>query len=54
MSYVRWKTLQYADGFHLSSWQVYKLIPRSGTGASGTNYDEIDFDYDAMDRPNRY
>jgi hypothetical protein len=52
-SYVRWTTMQYADGFDLSSQRVYKLIPASGTGTSGTNYDETDFGYDEMDRQNR-
>ena len=26
----------------------YKLIPASGAGTSGTNYDETDFGYDVM------
>src|SRR5205823_4372921 len=44
-SYVRWTTMQSADGFHMSSRRVYKLIPTSGSGSSGTNYDETDFGY---------
>ncbi len=52
-SYVRWTTMQYADGFHLSSQRVYKLIPTSGNGVSGTNYDQTDFGYDVMERQNR-
>jgi RHS repeat-associated protein len=32
---------------------VYKLIPASGTGVSGVNYDETDFGYDEMERQNR-
>jgi RHS repeat-associated protein len=53
-SYVRWTTLQYADGFHLSSRRVYKLIPASGTGVSGTNFDETDIGYDELERQNRF
>jgi RHS repeat-associated protein len=52
-SYVRWKTMQYADGFDLSSQRVYKLIPTSGSGVSGTHYDEMDFGLDVMKRQNR-
>ena len=37
----------------VASRRVYKLIPSSGTGVSGTNYDETDFGYDVMDRQNR-
>src|SRR5262249_24926640 len=51
-SYVRWTTMQYSDGFKISSQRVYKLIPSSGSGSSGTNYDETDFGYDVMERQN--
>ncbi|OAI41010.1 hypothetical protein AYO40_00590 [Planctomycetaceae bacterium SCGC AG-212-D15] len=52
-SYTRWTTMQYSDGFHLSSQRMYKLIPSSGTGSSGTNYDESDYGYDVMFRRNK-
>jgi RHS repeat-associated protein len=52
-SYVRWTTMQYADGFDVSSQRVYKLIPASGTGSSGINYDETDYSFDEMVRQNR-
>jgi RHS repeat-associated protein len=45
--------MQYADGFDLSSQRVYKLIPTSGSGVSGTNYNETDFGLDVMKRRNR-
>ncbi len=52
-SYVRWTTKQYTDCCLESSTRVYHLIPSSGSGASGTNYDETSFGYDSMKRPNR-
>jgi RHS repeat-associated protein len=52
-SYVRWTVQDYADGFHLSSQRVYKLIPPTDAGAGGVNYDETDFGYDLMLRTNR-
>ena len=52
-SYVRWTTTQYTDCCLTASQRIYKLIPSSGTGVSGTNYDETDFGYDVMDRLNR-
>ena len=39
-SYVRWATTQYVNTYFVASQRVYKLIPASGTGTSGTNYDE--------------
>jgi RHS repeat-associated protein len=52
-SYTRWTTTQYTDCCLVASQRVYKLIPSSGIGASGTNYDETDFGYDVMKRRNR-
>lgn len=49
-AYVRWKTTQYSDCCFVAGQRVYKLIPSSGTGSSGTNYDETDFGYDVMKR----
>ncbi|MBS0266027.1 MAG: RHS repeat-associated core domain-containing protein [Planctomycetes bacterium] len=51
-SYVRWTTTQYSDCCFVASQRVYKLIPATGTGVSGTNYDEMDFGYDIMKRQN--
>jgi len=52
-SYVRWTTTQYSDCCFVASRRVYKLIPATGAGVSGTNYDETDFGYDVMKRQNR-
>lgn len=52
-SYVRWKTAQYTDCCFVASERVYKLIPSSGSGSSGTNYDEAEFGYDLMKRQYR-
>src|SRR6266478_6490218 len=52
-TYVRWTTTQYADCCLTASQRVYKLIPATGIGTSGTNYDESDFGYDVMKRQNR-
>jgi hypothetical protein len=47
-SYVQLQTTQYTDCCFAASQRFYKLIPASGAGTSGTNYDEIDFGYDVM------
>jgi RHS repeat-associated protein len=52
-SYVRWTTYQYTDCCKLSSKRVYFLIPTSGSGSSGTNYNQTDFGYDTSNRQNR-
>jgi RHS repeat-associated protein len=52
-SYTRWTTRQYTDCCLAASQRVYHTIPASGEGTSGTNYDETDYGYDAMKRPNR-
>ncbi len=41
---------QYDDQSQLTATQVYFNIPNSGTGTQGTNYDQADYIYDAMDR----
>ena len=51
-SYVRWTTLQYGSN-NLQVARVYHTIPASGSGSSGTNYDETEFSYDLMERQNR-
>lgn len=44
----------YTDCCLLSSTRVYHLIPTpSGTGVSGTNYDQTTYGYDSMKRRNR-
>jgi len=52
-SYVRWTTNQYTDCCLLASTRVYHTIPASGSGSSGTNYDETVFGYDSSKRRNR-
>jgi RHS repeat-associated protein len=52
-AYVRWTTHQYTDCCKLASTRVYHDIPSSGTGSSGTNYNQTDFGYDVRDRRNR-
>ena len=48
----RWSTNSYDDEGKLEHSRVYHTIPSSGTGSSGTNYDQTDFGYDSMDRQN--
>ncbi|RLS59611.1 MAG: hypothetical protein DWH91_00030 [Planctomycetota bacterium] len=52
-SYVRWTTYQYTDCCLLVSQRVYRMIPASGIGVSGTNYDETIYGYDVNKRRNR-
>ncbi len=52
-SYVRWTTYQYTDCCLLASQRVYRLIPASGEGSPGTNYDETVYGYDVNKRRNR-
>jgi len=49
-SWVRWTHNQYTVGGILAYQQVYFLIPASGPGTGGTNYNETDYLYDAMKR----
>ena len=49
-SYTKWTTTQYTDCCLAASQRVYRLIPTSGVGVSGTNYDETDYSYDPMKR----
>ena len=46
-------TFQYGSDNHLASQRLYRDIPASGSGSSGTNYDETDYGYDLMQRQNR-
>ncbi|NBR87751.1 MAG: hypothetical protein EBS84_19395 [Proteobacteria bacterium] len=52
-SWVRWNSNDYDDQSNLDFSRAYHLIPPSGDGTSGTNYDQTDYGYDAMDRQNR-
>ena len=50
-SWTAWTHREYDDG-RLQSTRVYHAIPASGSGSSGTNYDQTDFGYDVMGRQN--
>ena len=52
-SYVRWTTNQYEQCCRISSTRTYKLIPASGIGVVGTNYDQTSYGYDDMQRRNQ-
>ncbi|MBI1248152.1 RHS repeat-associated core domain-containing protein [bacterium] len=52
-SYTRWTTFQYTDCCNLASQRGYHMIPASGEGSPGTNYDQTSYGYDAMKRRNR-
>ena len=52
-TWVRWSTTTYDDEGDVSSTQVYYLIPASGSGSPGTNYNQTLYGYDSMDRQNR-
>ena len=49
-TYLRWQTYQYLECCVLLSRRLYRLIPASGEGTSGVNFDETDFGYDVMKR----
>ncbi|HYE21097.1 MAG TPA: RHS repeat-associated core domain-containing protein [Tepidisphaeraceae bacterium] len=51
--WTRWGESEYSDQNQLTASATYHLIPASGTGSEGTNYDTTAFGYDAMDRQNR-
>lgn len=52
-SWVRWSQNSYDDASKLVHSRVYFDIPSSGSGSSGTNYNQTDYGYDDMDRRNR-
>lgn len=52
-SWARWRHHHYGDDGRLEYTRVYHNIPTLGDGASGTNYDQTDFGYDAMGRQNK-
>ncbi|HEY5313267.1 MAG TPA: RHS repeat domain-containing protein, partial [Pirellulales bacterium] len=47
-SYFAWTTQVYDDSGDLTATRVYKLIPTSGSGTSGTNYDQTSYGYTAL------
>ncbi len=52
-TWVRWTTNSFNNRFQREWTREYSLVPSSGTGSSGTNYDQTDFGYDSMERLNR-
>jgi YD repeat-containing protein len=52
-SYVRWTTNQYEQCCRISSTRSYFLIPSTGVGTEGTNYNTTSFGYDQMLRRNQ-
>ena len=52
-SYVRWTTNQYEQCCRISSTRNYFLIPSSGIGTEGTNYNTTSFGYDELLRRNQ-
>jgi RHS repeat-associated protein len=53
-SWVRWSKNTYDDSGDLTASRVYHTIPSSGSGSSGTNYDETTFGYETMGRQNKH
>jgi len=52
-SYSRWSINTYNNYDQLASSSVYFLIPGSGSGSEGTNFNTTTFGYDNMNRQNR-
>ncbi|HVA45187.1 MAG TPA: RHS repeat-associated core domain-containing protein [Pirellulales bacterium] len=52
-SYVRWTHDVFSDNDQQTATQVYFLIPASGSGSKGVNYNETDFGFDSIGRQNR-
>ena len=52
-SYSRWSTFQYTDCCLAASQRAYHQIPSTGSGSSGTNYDQTNYGYDVLKRNNR-
>jgi RHS repeat-associated protein len=52
-TWVRWTNSSYNDNGQLTGRRLYHTIPASGSGSSGTNYDETTFGYDSMGRQNK-
>ncbi len=50
--YQSWHTSHYDKGRELTKAREYHSIPTSGTGSSGTNYNESTFSYDTAGRQN--
>jgi len=52
-SYVRWTTNQYQQCCRISSTRNYFVIPSTGIGTEGANYNTTSFGYDQMGRRNQ-
>jgi hypothetical protein len=52
-SWVRWSTSFSNKHGQMTASRTYHLIPASGIGAFGVNYDETTFGYDELNRQNR-
>ncbi|MGH7140444.1 MAG: hypothetical protein ACREHD_32315, partial [Pirellulales bacterium] len=52
-TWSRWTHNVWNDSDQLTATQVYILIPASGSGTKGTNYNETDLGFDGMGRSNR-
>jgi RHS repeat-associated protein len=52
-SYVRWTRNDYQGSMGLANQKVYFLIPTTGAGVIGINYNQTDNAYDIMKRQNR-
>src|SRR5206468_536193 len=51
--WVRWTSNHYDNHNRLTFQRMYFLIPSSGDGSLGTNYNQTDFGYDVLQRQNR-
>jgi hypothetical protein len=52
-TWVRWTSLNFDNQGRLTWQRLYHDIPSSGTGSSGTHYNQTDYGYSAMRLPNR-
>ena len=46
-TWVRWRKFNYDNNSRLTFERLYHLIPTSGEGSSGTNYNQTDYEYDS-------
>ncbi|HEX7375606.1 MAG TPA: RHS repeat-associated core domain-containing protein [Pirellulales bacterium] len=52
-SWTRWTHNIFNDNDQRTATQIYYAIPASGGGTRGVNYNETDFGFDSLGRPNR-
>jgi RHS repeat-associated protein len=52
-SWVRWTNLNFDSQSNLTYQRLYHSIPGSGSGSSGTNYNQTDYGYSALRLANR-